>query len=244
MKIRVYTVCKNERAMMPFFLRHYLTFADSIVVYDAGSTDGTLDLLLPQPSVEVRPCPYAGLDDVASLKLSMTAYRESEGQFDWVMWVDCDEFIWADSVPRVLETLTTFDVAMPAGFNMICEGLPEDDGKSQIWQLCPMGVRAPVYGKPVVFRPNVEMRWNLGRHAIEHVTPKLTPAYVLRLLHYRYLGYNYTRARNLRNYEAVGPDKGAAWTCNPDWNGEHSARWAEEMLKHRFNVLEFCLRDF
>jgi hypothetical protein len=63
----------------------------------------------------------------------------------------------------------------------------------------------------------------------------------LKLLHYRYLGYEYTRMKNAKNYERCGlknGDKGAAWSCAPGYNGEHSPIWAKKAIQNAINVVD------
>jgi hypothetical protein len=123
---------------------------------------------------------------------------------------------------------------------MTGEGLPKDDGLSQLWQVRRFGVAAPIYSKPVVFRPFAKVRWNRGKHALESGCT-VTPKPQLKLLHYRYLGGAYTAQRNARNFERCRldtGDKNAAWTCAPNYKGEHSVQWAEGIKDCRWNVIE------
>lgn len=244
MKIRVYCICRNEERILPFFLRHYSVFADSIVVYDDESTDRTLEILATCPIVEVRKCPWKGLDDPKGMQLSQTVYKECIGQFDWVMWVDCDEFIWSYDTKQILEYSKNFDIPKVAAFNMVGKGLPVDYGR-QIWEINPMGVIAPVYAKSIVFRPEFEMRWSSGRHHLENKNLKLSHGFVFRLLHYRYMGFEYTRSRNLNNLDRCSSEnKGHAWTCTPNWKGEHSPEWAESSISRGFNVFDYDLSEY
>jgi hypothetical protein len=51
--IHLYTVCWDEADMLGFFFRHYDPWVDRYVIYDDGSTDGSLDILRANPRVEV-----------------------------------------------------------------------------------------------------------------------------------------------------------------------------------------------
>lgn len=239
----VFSLCRNEVDLVPFYLRHYKAFAEKIIVFDDWSTDGTRELLQACPMVELHNWPFdTGIDEDKFLEFAISTYRMARGHAQWVMWVDMDEIIWGDDIPTILYNARRdgFDVVQTQGFNMVGEGLPADDGR-QIWEILPMGVRAPVYSKPVVFNPDIEIRWNRGKHALENCAPKMTPEPWLKLLHYRYLGRAYTAKKNAKNYERVGlksGDKGGAWSCAPDWKGEHSADWAEAIKGHEFNALK------
>src|ERR1700722_20355846 len=70
LRIHVYSICWNERRMIEYFLRHYETFAERIVIYDDDSDDGTKEILLAHNKVEVRRFVRS---DHNSLELSRTA---------------------------------------------------------------------------------------------------------------------------------------------------------------------------
>lgn len=248
MNITVCSICRNEAALLPFWLRHYLAFADRIIVWDDHSDDGSFDLLdKASKRVEARRWPFdTGIDEDLFLQFAYSAIRSLRGKTDWIIWPDMDEFVWAVNVRATCESATAdgFDIIRSKGFNMVHDGLPNDNGE-QLWKLAPMGVAAPVYDKPIVFSPACGIKWNRGKHAVQwqdmdsRIT--ITPNPCLKLLHYRYLGEEYTRQRNARNYERCGltnGDKGAAWSCAPDYKGEGSPEWAATLKDKAFNVIE------
>ena len=59
MTIHLYAICWNELRLLRFFFRHYESLVDSFVMFDDGSTDGTIEYLRGKPKVEVRPFPRA-----------------------------------------------------------------------------------------------------------------------------------------------------------------------------------------
>jgi glycosyltransferase involved in cell wall biosynthesis len=240
MKIWVFTVVYNEEAMAPWFLRHYGQFADRILVWDAGSTDRTRQIFAAHPSVSLFDWPGPdGIDEDFNLHFAYDTYPSARGKADWCMWVDCDEFIYH---PHLFSQLgSRAEVIRTAGFNMMGDGLPENGyWHKQIWELNPMGVSAPVYSKPIVFRPEAKVRWVRGKHALEDCAPVVSEKPLLKLLHYRYLGAAYTAAKNAKNYARCA-DKGPAWSCAPEFTGEHSATWAEQAKAKAFNVIEAAI---
>lgn len=243
MKIWIFSLCRNEKDMVPFYLRHYETFADRILVWDDWSNDGTRDLLGKHPKVDLMNWPYDnGIDEDQFLQFAINTYKMARGKADWVMWVDMDEFVWGKDVPDILDEAGRqgYQVARTEGWNVVGEGLPADDGR-QLWEQLPLGVPAPVYSKPVVFQPSADVRWNRGKHALENCHPRVSPYAILKLLHFRYLGRTYTATKNARNYARCGlksGDKGAAWSCAPDYHGEHSADWAEQVKPKAVNILK------
>ena len=242
MKIVVCSLCHNEREMLPFFLRYYETIADIIHVWDDHSDDGSRYILQGHPKVCLHDWKFAdGIDENKFLEFCYSTYHIFVGLADWVMWPDIDEFLYHPQLGLVLAEAQRdgHKILATTGFNMIHEGLPPDDGHSQIYELVKTGVPAPTYSKPVIFQPDTLIRWNRGKHRLENTTEPAHDAGI-KLLHYRYLGHDYTAAKNARNYARCGLlsfDKSAAWTCDPYYTGEHSAQWAETMLKVAIPVL-------
>jgi len=245
MKILVFVITHNCADVLPYFLRHYSTFADEIDAWDDKSTDGTREMLAAHPKVVLRDWPHnTGIDEDLFLAHWQEWYPKARGHFDWVMIVDPDEFIWGLNIRQTLSHALAVgtEVVRSKGFNMVGDGMPKDTGL-QLWEINPMGVPAPVYSKPVVFQPHIAINWIRGKHALEHCNPIVSAHEVFKLLHYRYLGADYTRAKNAKNYARCGllsGDKGAAWSCSPGYDGpdkEHSPQWAEEAKKKAVNVL-------
>lgn len=232
MKIIVFSICWNQAHILPFWLRHYASFVDEICVFDEQSNDGSRDLIKACPKVVLRDWPYqSGIEEDLFLQFAYEWYPRAAPAYDWVMWPDTDEFLYHPDILGVLhEALRRrIEVIQPWGYNMMCEGLPPDDGR-QLWEICRKGVHAPLYNKPVIFRPASLIRWDRGKHHLEGCTPKVWDDSGIKLLHYRYLGYEYTKKRNAINLERCGlftKDKAAAWSCQPDYRGEGSAEWAK-----------------
>lgn len=232
MKLRIVSVCHNEREMLPFYLRHYEACADEIVIYDDASDDGSTTIIRCCPIATLKQWPYpTGLNDDRMMHLWQTAMADAKRDgVDWIAMPDIDEILYSKRGLR--QTCLDADqlgyqVIASEGWNMTGDGLPKDDGASQITELLQTGVRAPVYAKSIIVNPRANVNWNRGRHALENCSPRVSPVPMVKLLHYRYLGHDYTARRNARNYERVGADKGCAWSNAPDYHGEHSARWAE-----------------
>ncbi len=236
----VFAHMRNERALLPFWLRHYEQFADKIIVFDDGSTDGTLEMLAAHHRVCVSDIAMGGINEDELLSLAHRTYPLACGQADYCMWVDADEFAYH---PDMLDCLAYHrtaghEVIETVGFNMMGADLPLDDGVSQLTAIYRTGVRAPVYSKPIVFNPKAKVSWSRGKHTLAcpgMVIGKDRDEYKphvgrIKLLHYRFLTPEYTRLRNARQYERIGADKSAAWSCAPDRTGEHSPAWVERTM--------------
>jgi glycosyltransferase involved in cell wall biosynthesis len=235
MNVVVCSLCYNESEILPFFLRHYSTIADEINVWDDHSTDGSRELLKAHPKVILHDWEHNdGIAEDKFLEFCYAIYPKFIGLADWVIWPDLDEFLYHPEMGLVLANAKWdgHKILGATGFNMANQGLPLDDGHSQIYDLVKTGCLAPTYNKPVIFQPATAIRWSRGKHRVENVPEQVHDAGI-KLLHYRYLGYEYTKKKNARNYARCGlvtGDKGAAWSCSPSYMGEHSAEWAEKEL--------------
>lgn len=241
MKIIVFAICYNQADILPFWLRHYTSFADEISVFDEQSNDGSREILQACPRVVLRDWPYqSGIEEDLFLQFAYEWYPRATG-YDWVLWVDTDEFLYHPDITGVLAEgiRRRIEVIQPWGYNMMHEGLPVDDGR-QIWEIARKGVHAPLYSKPVIFRPTSTIRWTRGKHGLENCAPKVWDDSGIKLLHYRYLGYDYTKRRNAINYERCGlftKDKAAAWSCVEGYKGEGSPDWAKYAIRLAADVI-------
>ncbi len=201
MIVHLYTISWNEVRVLGFFLRHYDSVVDRFIVFDDGSTDGTVEILRNHPKVELRRFERRSGD---SLVLSMLAvynesWKESRGSADWVIIANVDEHLHH---PRFAEYLADCRrkgvTVIPAlGYQMISETFPEPSAR-----LSETVTRGAPYGgmnKLQIFDPNAvrEVNYIPGRH-------KAHPRGKIRWperdevvnLHYKFLDRDYVRQRH------------------------------------------------
>lgn len=220
---------------MPFFLRHYLSIADKVVVQDCGSTDNTRAIVQHYGADYIDSGTW-GMDERRRRDDAQDFMVSAAGKCEWIIAPDADEFVLGN-FGRALDDAAKAhcDVLQTVGWTMHGSGLPEDDGQSQIYELSNLGERAGA-SKPIVVRSGGDFLWSAGKHFIE--TNHSRVAYpILSLLHYRYMGYHYTKERNSRNYER-SIEKATALTCSPNWKGHESAESAEKYKTQGVNVME------
>ncbi len=238
MTIWVYSVIHNEAPLLPYFLRHYLEFADRVILFDDHSTDGGPELAMAYPRVTVRAYPGAGLDDQEFVDFAARSYPAAVGQADWCMWVDADEFVHGSNVRGVLRHCQEDGVMLPRieGYAMFANVFPSVDG--QIYDEVKVGVRDPFYDKPVVFDPRLRLSWIPGKHALAEPLPvNRGGAAELKLLHFRLLGERYFTERNARNYARMSAHNVAAglgYQTYPQFQGEHG--WAAQVKALELNM--------
>lgn len=77
-------IVKDEQANLPRCLRSLEGFADEVVVYDTGSSDGTPDL-----ARELGATVFEGYWDADFARARNAALEHCSGQ--WILWIDADE---------------------------------------------------------------------------------------------------------------------------------------------------------
>ena len=157
MTIHLYALCWNEEKMLGFFFRHYDSWVDRYIIYDDGSTDGTIEILKAHPKVELRKLHrlYPNSFVFSERALLNEIWKESRGQADWVVVVDIDEhaFVPHCSMLELLERYKGQGVTfVPAlGYEMFSEEFPEADERLHRTRTC--GAPSIPMSKPVLFDP-------------------------------------------------------------------------------------------
>jgi hypothetical protein len=224
--IHVYTFNWNERPLVPFFLRHWTTLASKIVVLDHHSDDGSAEALAAAGCV-VRPYGTPGRYVIGEQDAArQDCWHEARGEArregrasappTWVAVVDFDEFLWhPDGLGAFLQRATAegHSVLRPAGFEMMSETFPVDDGRPLTAQVR-RGFRHGQYCKPILFRPDqvAEMRFASGAHSASPVDADGRPVPIaetsdLKLLHYRRLSFDHYLTRSRAQLARLDPSE-------------------------------------
>lgn len=245
MSLWVYCICRNEQHLMGYFLRHYATLADKIIIYDDQSDDGTREIVKACPIAELRDWPGThGLVDDEFLEFANKQWREAIGKAHWVAWVDVDEFLYHPDMRELLASYVIEGVDIPRieGYGMVSDHFPTTTG--QIYDEIKTGFRSPEWDKHELFHAAVKMVWNIGRHSFWDAVMgkfRMSDRAEIKLLHYRYLGLEYVEARNNRNHSRQ-PDRCRRLSfgdnCCPDATKTYSTNWFREFGKQPFpNVI-------
>lgn len=162
-RIRVVVPVHNEKILLPWFLRHYRRIAESIVVWDNGSDDGSPEIAR-RHGADVRTFLTDGYDEAAVLGRLHETLDESDA-FEWALFPDVDEFLTGEVAKRLSEAPS--DVVAPAGYILIRrpDEPPLDPGRDLVGQRR-FGYWAPRYAKPVLVRPRARVRFAAGKHEL------------------------------------------------------------------------------
>ena len=242
MKVHLYSWCWNDGHMLPFLFRHYDALVERYVIYDDGSTDGSLDILRAHDRVELRKADFTA-DRTSLLNSGMTlaqeCWKESRGGADWVIVTEIDEHLYHRDFPTYLASCKSKGVTIiPAlGYQMLSNSFPSVD--ITLCQSLTKGAPWVQMNKLNIFSPNAveEINYTPGRHTCEPVGEIVLPSRdELLLLHYKYLGFERTHERH-EQYAARLRQADIAVGYAHKW------RWSREQLRKDWLQFEAALVD-
>ena len=88
-KISIVVVCKNEASVIERLVKSVQNVSDDIVVYDNGSTDGTVSVLNKFPNVHVYQGEWLGFGKTKQKAVTLARH-------DWILSLDADESLDRD----------------------------------------------------------------------------------------------------------------------------------------------------
>lgn len=172
MKISVITVLYNEEFLLPFFLSHY-QWADEIhVLLDSDTNDQTREICQADPKVFVYEFTFPDMMD-AIIKQQHIHKLFYFLNADWVMVVDCDEYIFPvpyedprDVFQRLNGNIATAHMWPVYRHITDCD---LDPNLPPMWQRRhgdPDMMKGFNYAyiKPCIAKPETKIKWGLGCH--------------------------------------------------------------------------------
>src|ERR1700691_5516564 len=114
MKIAACVVFKNEaRALAEWLVYHDIIGFDTVIAYDDGSTDDSRQVCESVARIQdIRLTPWIREQGLGQMDVYRAAVRDFGQEFDWIAFIDSDEFIApGDGVPirRLLSTIGAAD---------------------------------------------------------------------------------------------------------------------------------------
>ena len=112
-KICYVTLCKNEMDILPFVKQYWERIECDVVVYDNGSTDGSIEYLSKLPYVTLKHFDSEGQNDVIQKTIKEQAYVELKDKYDIIIISDMDEVFYFNDFEAVLDVFTS------GGYNIL-----------------------------------------------------------------------------------------------------------------------------
>ena len=138
-KVLWVVLCKNEIDILPFVSKYWERIGVSkVVVFDNGSTDGSLEYLSKLPYVELRHFDSNGQNDLIQKQVKEEAYREYKNSYDIMIISDMDEvFYFYDFEATVKRFIGGNYNCMVTPIYSLCEDLkPQPEEGKYLHQLC------------------------------------------------------------------------------------------------------------
>lgn len=245
--IDVYTLVHNEIKMLPYFFRHYGSFARRIFVFEDSSTDGSREFLEQQPNVTIiEPAVHGLAEDYWITKLWPLYEKYSRGVADWVIDADVDEFVYHPDLLGVLaqEKELGHHILFCKGYVMIADEFPS--GPGQIYEQVKTGLKCGLSRKWSVYNPAIYLRYAHGMHRIREYQPDAVLANPgLKLLHYRQLGVEHILEHDrriqarLNFFSHVEKPFEPHWRRSlPDWTKGSLLDWYAAHKGQAYNVVD------
>lgn len=107
------TLCKDEMDILPFVKQYWERIGCDVVVYDNGSTDGSLEYLSKLPYVTLKHFASDGQNDVIQKQVKEQAYLELKYNYDIIIISDMDEVFYFNDFKALSEAFVS------GGYNVL-----------------------------------------------------------------------------------------------------------------------------
>ncbi len=212
-KICVISCCNNEEKIIPFYLDYYTNFVkvDKIVLYDDGSTDNTLNIARDYSNVEIIDCTIETFDERNLTKTRNTEWKKYKNDYDWLIVCDIDEILYHPDIRNKLIEYKNNGITIPKveGFDMISLEFPEFEKRKYLPEIINRGIKDEKWlNKNIIFNPEkiIDMNYDLGSHRCEPTGEiKYSTNYDFKLLHYKWLSYEYLIENSKMRYDKLDP---------------------------------------
>ncbi|MDR0811036.1 MAG: glycosyltransferase family 2 protein [Paludibacter sp.] len=202
--IHYYCVCWNEETVLPFVFNDHADFVSHFYICDNGSTDNTLKIIEHQPNASVINYTSNNQFNVrTNTNLKNKVWKRSRGKADYVIVVDADEFLYHSDLQNFLKQ-TKHSIFKSKGYDMVTEIIPEKSLVENVKK----GEFLWSESKVIMFSPNKIMNVNYveGCHYCYPYGIVSYSKWEIKLLHYKYLTFDYLMSRVKSFRERYNPE--------------------------------------
>lgn len=166
MKIDLYTLCWNEMDILPFVVDYWKRLLiTKAVVYDNGSTDGSVEYLKQFDWIEVRHFETNGKNNTIQRDLKNTIWKQSKDKADFVIVCDIDECLYIKD-NKVFEKMKEegYTTCAPKWYDFISEKIPVYTEGKLLHEISPKAYKGS--GKVIILDPNKisDSGFDVGSH--------------------------------------------------------------------------------
>lgn len=183
MNIHLYTLCWNEMDILPFVIDYWKRLPiTKAVVYDNGSTDGSVEYLKQFDWIDVRHFDSEGMNDSIQKDIKNKSWKESIGKCDFVIVCDMDEVLYSNNLDIELKYMkeNEYNVLGTPWYALCGDEKPEYKEGMLLHEIIrcvykqSMNRNYPNLGKFMLFDPNIitDMGYSVGCH-IANPKPQL-----------------------------------------------------------------------
>jgi len=236
MKIHAYIIAYNEEKLLPFTLDYYSTFCEKIFIYDNLSTDSSDEIYKKYDKVIVSKFQSEdSQNEIIQKNIKSNEYRKysRNSDVDWVITIDCDEFIYH---PNLIEKLKEYKengitVIQTSGHEMVSKTFPIYDGELLPNKIKIGSEKMPMLSKSIIFNPKIDINFDTGAHKFISNKTILSPNNDIKILHYKCLGKEYVTNIYKERFERLSNSS----KMNA-WNTHYSK--IDEFIKLMDDILE------
>lgn len=243
MTIHLYTLCWNEMDILPFVIDYWKKLPiEKAVVYDNGSTDGSIEYLKQFDWIEIRHFETEGMNDAVQRDIKNSCWKESIGKCDFVVVCDMDEILYSKNIEKELQDMKDngYSICTPKWYDFISEERPTYTKGKLLHEIRERAYKGN--SKAILFNPNEikEINYSVGAHTcnprgnVKYYDGKL---YVLHINKHFSLKYLLGKYKELNNRQSATNRKNR-WCIHYAFSEEKLRKYYEDDLKKSINFNE------
>ena len=173
------TLCFNEMDILPFVKQYWERLECDVVVYDNGSTDGSIEFLQSLPYVTLKHFDSEGQNDVIQKTIKEQAYSELKDKYDFIIISDMDEVFYFNDFKALQAQMITegYNCLITPIYSLCEESKPLYDDSKMLHQLCHMFYKQRMnhmngfddYSKISIFNCKItdKVSMSVGQHYVQ-----------------------------------------------------------------------------